>query len=125
LPSSKRDLGEQLRQDIRDFKKTHGCDRLVMVWCASTEVFLQVSEAHTSLEKFEQGLDSSDPAIAPSMIYAWAAIMEGVPFANGAPNLTVDFPAIQELAKREGVRISGKVFKSGETLMKTILAPGR
>jgi myo-inositol-1-phosphate synthase len=122
--ATKRDLGEQLRQDIRDFKAQHGCDRLVMVWCASTEVFLQVSEAHTSLEKFEQGLDNNDPAIAPSMIYAWAAIMEGVPFANGAPNLTVDFPAIQELARREGVAISGKDFKSGQTMMKTILAPG-
>ena len=122
--ATKRDLGEQLRQDIRDFKAGQGCDRLVMVWCASTEVFLQVSEAHTSLEKFEQGLDSNDPAIAPSMIYAWAALMEGVPFANGAPNLTVDFPAIQELAKRQGVPISGKDFKSGQTMMKTILAPG-
>ena len=121
---TKRDLGEQLRQDIRDFKEQHGCERLVMVWCASTEVFLQPSEAHMSLEKFEQALDSDDPAIAPSMLYAWAAIMEGVPFANGAPNLTVDFPAIQELAKREGVAISGKDFKSGQTMMKTILAPG-
>jgi myo-inositol-1-phosphate synthase len=122
--STKRDLGEQLRQDIRDFKAKHGCSRLVMVWCASTEVFLQPSDAHMSLEKFEQALDSDDPSIAPSMIYAWAAIMEGVPFANGAPNLTVDFPAIQELAKREGVAISGKDFKSGQTMMKTILAPG-
>jgi myo-inositol-1-phosphate synthase len=122
--STKRDLGEQLRQDIRDFKATHGCDRLVMVWCASTEVFLQPSDAHMSLERFEQALDSDDPAIAPSMLYAWAAIMEGVPFANGAPNLTVDFPAIQELAKREGVAIAGKDFKSGQTMMKTILAPG-
>ncbi|HSJ10742.1 MAG TPA: inositol-3-phosphate synthase [Longimicrobiales bacterium] len=122
--ATKRDLGEQLRQDIRDFKAKHGCDRLVMVWCASTEIFLQVSEAHTSLEKFEEALDGNDPSIAPSMIYAWAAIMEGVPFANGAPNLTVDFPAIQELAKREGVAISGKDFKSGQTMMKTILAPG-
>ena len=122
--ATKRELGEQLRQDIRDFKAKNNCDRIVMVWCASTEVFLQPSEVHISLEKFEQGLDNNDPAIAPSMIYAWAAIMEGVPFANGAPNLTVDFPAIQELAKREGVAISGKDFKSGQTMMKTILAPG-
>ncbi|MBR9989082.1 MAG: inositol-3-phosphate synthase [Gemmatimonadetes bacterium] len=122
--STKRDLGEQLRQDIRDFKEQHGCDRMVMVWCASTEIFLQPSDVHMSLEKFEQALDADDPAIAPSMIYAWAAIMEGVPFANGAPNLTVDFPAIQDLAKREGVAISGKDFKSGQTMMKTILAPG-
>jgi len=121
---TKRELGEQLRQDIRDFKAKNNCDRLVMVWCASTEVFLQISEAHTSLEKFEQALDSNDPAIAPSMIYAWAAIMEGVPFANGAPNLTVDLPAIQELAKQKGIAISGKDFKSGQTMMKTILAPG-
>jgi myo-inositol-1-phosphate synthase len=122
--TTKRDLGEQLRQDIRDFKARHACDRLVMVWCASTEVFLQVSEAHMSLEKFEQAMDANDPAIAPSMIYAWAALMEGVPFANGAPNLTVDLPAIQELARREGIAISGKDFKSGQTMMKTILAPG-
>jgi myo-inositol-1-phosphate synthase len=121
---NKRDLGEQLRQDIRDFKARHGCDRMVMVWCASTEIFLQVSDAHLSLEKFEQAMEADDPAIAPSMIYAWASIMEGVPFANGAPNLTVDLPAIQELARREGVAISGKDFKSGQTMMKTILAPG-
>jgi myo-inositol-1-phosphate synthase len=121
---NKRDLGEQLRQDIRDFKARHGCDRMVMVWCASTEIFLQVSDAHLSLEKFEQAMETDDPAIAPSMIYAWAALMEGVPFANGAPNLTVDLPAIQELARREGVAISGKDFKSGQTMMKTILAPG-
>jgi myo-inositol-1-phosphate synthase len=121
---NKRDLGEQLRQDIRDFKARHGCDRMVMVWCASTEIFLQVSDAHLSLEKFEQAMETDDPAIAPSMIYAWAALMEGVSFANGAPNLTVDLPAIQELAKREGVAISGKDFKSGQTMMKTILAPG-
>jgi myo-inositol-1-phosphate synthase len=122
--SNKRELGEQLRQDIRDFKAAHGCDRLVMVWCASTEVFMQVSEAHMTVEAFERAMEANDPAIAPSMLYAWAAIMEGVPFANGAPNLTVDFPAIQELARREGVAISGKDFKSGQTMMKTILAPG-
>jgi myo-inositol-1-phosphate synthase len=122
--ATKRDLGEQLRQDIRDFKAAHGCERMVMVWCASTEVFLQVSEAHITLEKFEAAMEANDPAIAPSMIYAWAALMEGVPFANGAPNLTVDLPAIQELAKKRGVAISGKDFKSGQTMMKTILAPG-
>ena len=122
--ATKRELGEQLRQDIRDFKERNNCDRLVMVWCASTEVFLQPSAAHMTLEAFEQAMEQNDPAIAPSMIYAWAALMEGVPFANGAPNLTVDFPAIQELAKRQGVPISGKDFKSGQTMMKTILAPG-
>jgi myo-inositol-1-phosphate synthase len=122
--ATKRDLGEQLRQDIRDFGARHGCQRMVMVWCASTEVFLQPSEAHMSLEAFERAMAVNDPAIAPSMIYAWAALMEGVPFANGAPNLTVDLPALQELARREGVTISGKDFKSGQTMMKTILAPG-
>jgi myo-inositol-1-phosphate synthase len=122
--ATKRALGEQLRQDIRDFKAAHGCDRLVMVWCASTEVFLQVSEAHLTLEKFEEAMERNDPSVAPSMIYAWAALMEDVPFANGAPNLTVDLPAIQELAKRRGVPIAGKDFKSGQTMMKTILAPG-
>jgi myo-inositol-1-phosphate synthase len=122
--ANKRDLAEQLRQDIRDFRERHFCDRLVMVWCASTEVFLQPSTAHMTLEAFEQAMDDDDPAIAPSMIYAWAALMERVPFANGAPNLTLDFPALQELAKRQAVPIAGKDFKSGQTMMKTILAPG-
>jgi myo-inositol-1-phosphate synthase len=122
--ATRRDLGEQLRQDIRDFRAQHGCARMVMVWCASTEIFMQLSEAHMSLKKFEAAMEGNDPAIAPSMVYAWAALMEDVPFANGAPNLTVDIPAIQELAKRRGVPISGKDFKSGQTMMKTILAPG-
>jgi myo-inositol-1-phosphate synthase len=122
--TNKRDLGEQLRQDIRDFRERHFCDRLVMVWCASTEIFLQLSAAHMSLRQFEQAMEDDDPAIAPSMIYAWAALMEGVPFANGAPNLTVDIPALQELAREHGVPIAGKDFKSGQTMMKTILAPG-
>jgi len=121
---TKRDLGEQLRQDMRDFKAKHNCDRLVVVWCASTEIFLQPSEAHMTLAAFEKAMDENDAAVAPSMIYAWAALMEGVPFANGAPNLTVDFPAMQELAKKQGLPISGKDFKSGQTMMKTILAPG-
>ncbi|HSJ14021.1 MAG TPA: inositol-3-phosphate synthase [Longimicrobiales bacterium] len=120
----KRDLGEQLREDIRRFKAEHGCERLVMVWCASTEVFLHAGEAHSSIEKFEAAMEANDDAIAPSMIYAWAAIMEGVPFANGAPNLTVDLPALQQLARQRGVPIAGKDFKSGQTMMKTILAPG-
>jgi myo-inositol-1-phosphate synthase len=122
--ANKRELGEQLRQDIRDFRERHFCDRLVMVWCASTEVFMQPTAAHLSLGQFEQAMKENDPAIAPSMIYAWAALMEGVPFANGAPNLTVDLPALQELARRQGVPIAGKDFKSGQTMMKTILAPG-
>ena len=121
---TKRELGEQLREDIRRFKAEQQCDRLVVVWCASTEVFMKPSEAHSTLAKFEAAMAANDDAIAPSMIYAWAALMEGVPFANGAPNLTVDIPAIQELAKKQGVPISGKDFKSGQTMMKTILAPG-
>ena len=121
---TKYDLGEQLRADIREFKEANGCDRLAMVWCASTEVFLQPTEAHQSIEAFEQAMRDDDEAIAPSMIYAWAALREGVPFANGAPNLTVDIPAMTELAKRNGVPIGGKDFKTGQTLMKTILAPG-
>ncbi|HEY8483485.1 MAG TPA: inositol-3-phosphate synthase [Longimicrobiales bacterium] len=121
---TKRDLGEQLREDIRQFRETRGCSRLVMVWCGSTEAYLQPSEVHATIEAFERAMEQNDPAIAPSMIYAWAAIMEGVPFANGAPNLTVDIPALQQLARERGVAIAGKDFKTGQTLMKTILAPG-
>jgi myo-inositol-1-phosphate synthase len=121
---SKYDLMEQLRADIRDFKERNDCDRLVVVWCASTEVFLQPTEVHASVESFEQGLRESSDAIAPSMIYAWAALQEGVPFANGAPNLTVDLPAVTELARQKQVPICGKDFKTGQTLLKTILAPG-
>lgn len=121
---TKRDLAEQLREDIRRFREEHGCDRMVMVWCGSTEVYMKPSEAHQTIEAFEKAMDSNDPAIAPSMLYAYAAIMEGVPYANGAPNLTVDIPAIQQLARERGVPISGKDFKTGQTLIKTILAPG-
>jgi myo-inositol-1-phosphate synthase len=121
---NKYDLGEQLRADIRDFKEKNGCDRLSMVWAASTEVFMKPSAVHATLEAFEQAMRDDDPAIAPSMIYAWAALSEGVPFANGAPNLTVDIPAMVELAKKNGVPIAGKDFKTGQTLMKTIIAPG-
>ena len=122
--ANKRELGEQLREDIQRFKADHDCDRLVMVWCGSTEVFLKPGDAHQTLEAFEQAMERDDPAIAPSMIYAWAALKEGVPFANGAPNLTVDMPALQELADANGVPICGKDFKTGQTLMKTIIAPG-
>ena len=121
---NKRDLAEQLREDIRNFKAKHNCDRLVMVWCGSTEIFMQPAPVHMTLEAFEKGMENNDVAIAPSMLYAWAALQEGVPFANGAPNLTVDIPAIQELALERGVPIAGKDFKTGQTLMKTILAPG-
>jgi myo-inositol-1-phosphate synthase len=119
----KRDLAEQLRQDIRDFKAKHKVERCVMVWCASTEVFITPTAAHQSIEAFEQAMEANDPSVAPSQLYAWAAIMEGVPFANGAPNLTCDFPAMIELARREGVPIGGKDFKTGQTMLKTVLAP--
>ncbi len=113
-----------LREDIRRFKSEKGCDRLVMVWCASTEIFLKPSAVHETIESFERGLRENDPEIAPSMIYAYAAIMENVPFANGAPNLTADIPALVALARDRNVPLSGKDFKTGQTLMKTILAPG-
>ena len=121
---SKMDLAEQLMADIEEVKKSTGASRAVMVWCASTETFLESDDAHQSVEAFEKALHESSPAIAPSMIYAYAAIKSGVPFANGAPNLTVDVPALTELASREGVPIGGKDFKTGQTLIKTILAPG-
>ncbi len=120
---TKFDLAEQIRQDIRDFKKKNKCDRLVMVWCASTEVFLKAEAVHKDLASFEKGMKDNHPAIAPSMLYAWAAISEGVPFANGAPNLTVDIPALEEYAKAKQVPIGGKDFKTGQTLLKTVLAP--
>jgi myo-inositol-1-phosphate synthase len=121
---NKRDLAEQLRADIREFKQKNKCDRLVVVWCGSTEIFITPGPTHQSLAAFEQAMERDDETIAPSMLYAYAALMEGVPFANGAPNLTVDFPAIWELAKQKQVPIAGKDFKTGQTLMKTILAPG-
>ncbi len=120
---TKFDLAEQIRQDIRDFKKKNKCDRLVMVWCASTEVFLKAEAVHKDLGSFEKAMKDNHPAIAPSMLYAWAAISEGVPFANGAPNLTVDIPALEEYAKAKEVPIGGKDFKTGQTLLKTVLAP--
>jgi myo-inositol-1-phosphate synthase len=120
---TKFDLAEQLRQDIRDFKKKNKLDRLVMIWCASTEVFLKPEAAHQDLSPFEKAMKSNHPAISPSMLYAYAAISEGVPFANGAPNLTVDIPALEGYAKSKNVPIGGKDFKTGQTLMKTVLAP--
>jgi len=120
---TKRDLAEQLRQDIRDFKKRSGADRLVMIWAASTEVFLTPGPAHQSLQAFERAMEQNDPAIAPSMLYAYAALMENLPFANGAPNLTVDVPALQHLAEERKLPIGGKDFKTGQTMMKTVLAP--
>jgi myo-inositol-1-phosphate synthase len=120
---TKFDLAEQIREDIRNFKKKNKCDRLVMVWCASTEVFLKAEAVHKDLASFEKGMKENHPAIAPSMLYAYAAISEGVPFANGAPNLTVDIPALEEYAKAKNVPIGGKDFKTGQTLLKTVLAP--
>ena len=120
---NKMDLADQLRQDIRNFRSEHNISRAVMIWCASTEVYIEPSPVHESLEVFEKALKNDDPAIAPSMIYAYAALSEKVPFANGAPNLTVDIPAIMELARINNVPICGKDFKTGQTLMKTILAP--
>jgi len=121
---TKMDEAKALMADIENFKKENGLDRAVMIWCASTEVYTEPNEVHLSIDKFEKALEENHPAIAPSMIYAYAAIKSGVPFGNGAPNLTVDTPALVELAKREGVAISGKDFKTGQTLMKTILGPG-
>ncbi|MEO6333975.1 MAG: inositol-3-phosphate synthase [Pyrinomonadaceae bacterium] len=121
---NKMELAEQLIDDIARFKSDNGCDRLVMVWAASTEIYLVESDVHRSLEAFEKGLYDNDGAIAPSMIYAYAALKSGVPFANGAPNLTVDIPALTGLADDMRVPICGKDFKTGQTWMKTIIAPG-
>jgi len=120
---NKRDLAEQLREDIRQFKKSAGVDRVVMVWAASTEIFLTQGPAHQSIQAFEKAMEQNDPSIAPSMLYAYAALMENVPSANGAPNLTVDIPAMIQLAEQRGVPIGGKDFKTGQTMMKTVLAP--
>ena len=121
---TKRDLAEQLRQDMRDFKAKNNCDRLVIVWCASTEIFIKPGPQHATLEQFEKAMENNDEAIAPSMLYAYAAVMEGVPFCNGAPNLSVDIPALVQLANDKGVPISGKDFKTGQTWLKTVIAPG-
>ena len=114
---------EAIREDLRRFKADRGCDRLVMVWCASTEKFITETEIHQDIEGFLGGLQDNDENIAPSMIYAYAALMEGVPFVNGAPNLTVDIPALEKLARDEGVPICGKDFKTGQTLVKTVIGP--
>jgi myo-inositol-1-phosphate synthase len=121
---SLREAAELVREDIRAFKQEHGIERAVMVNCASTEAYVQPQEPHFSVEGFERALDASDPAISPAMIYAYAAILEDVPYANGAPSLAVDIPALTQLAKERGVPICGKDFKTGQTWMKTIVAPG-
>jgi myo-inositol-1-phosphate synthase len=117
-------MAEALIQDMENFKKENGCDRLVMVWCGSTEIFMKPTETHATLAAFEKGLKEDSVDIPPSMIYAYAAIKTGVPYANGAPNLSADVPALEELAKETGAGLCGKDFKTGQTLMKTILAPG-
>jgi myo-inositol-1-phosphate synthase len=120
---NKMELAEQLRQDIRDFKKSSGADRLITIWCGSTESYIEPTAAHQSVAAFEKALHASDEMIPPSMIYSYASLMEGVPFANGAPNLTVDVPAMLELSRKNEAPICGKDFKTGQTLMKTVLAP--
>jgi myo-inositol-1-phosphate synthase len=121
---SKREWAKRLIADIESFKRENGCDRMVLIWCGSTEVFLEPTPVHASIEAFEKGLDANDDAIPPSMVYAYAAIKSGIPYANGAPNLSADVPALLDLADKNGVPITGKDFKTGQTLMKTILAPG-
>jgi myo-inositol-1-phosphate synthase len=121
---NKRDLADQVIADIRAFKLTHRCDRMVMVWTGSTEVFMKPSAVHASLAAFEKGLEESDEAIPSSMVYAYAALSEGLPFANAAPNLTADVPAMLELAARTKAPLAGNDMKTGQTLIKTIIAPG-
>jgi len=120
---TKYDIALQIKDDITKFRKTHGCSRLVMLWCGSTEVFMRADAVHETAESFEEAMKQSHPAIAPSMLYAWAAITSGIAYGNGAPNLTVDIPAMQELAQKHNVAIAGKDFKTGQTLLKTVLAP--
>lgn len=117
-------LAQQLIDEIADFKKKNKCDRLVMIWAASTEIFMKPHAVHRNLKSFEQAMRENHKAIPPSMIYAYAALKSGIPFANGAPNLTVDVPALMDLANEKGLAVCGKDFKTGQTLMKTILAPG-
>ncbi|HVK68018.1 MAG TPA: inositol-3-phosphate synthase [Polyangium sp.] len=121
---SKAEMVEQVREDIRGFIQREGAERAVAIWCGSTEVYIAPGEVHESIAAFEAGLAADDPSISSSQIYAWACLKERVPFANGAPNLCVDFPAAWQLAREMGVPIAGKDFKTGQTLMKTILAPG-
>ncbi len=121
---SKMDHAEMLMDDIREFKASRGCDRLAMIWCGSTEVFHRPAAVHATLKDFECGLQKNDPEISPSQIYAYAALKMGVPYANGAPHLTVDAPALMEMARDRNIPIAGKDFKTGQTFMKTLIAPG-
>ncbi len=120
---NKLDLAEQLRQDIRDFRKSSRASRLITIWCASTESFIKPTAIHQTVKSLEKAMKENDKNVAPSMVYAYASLMEGVPFANGAPNLTVDIPAMLELSREREVPICGKDFKTGQTLLKTVLAP--
>ncbi|MDF2519288.1 MAG: inositol-3-phosphate synthase [Sphingobacterium sp.] len=121
---TRRELADAVQRDIREFKEKNGLDRVVLVWCGSTERYIETNEAFSTIAKLEEALDNDDQRIPPSMIYCYAAIKEGAPYVNGAPNLTCDVPAIVELAQEYGVAIAGKDFKTGQTLMKTIVAPG-
>ena len=120
---NKYDLALEIKDDIKRFAKQSKASRLAMIWAGSTEIFLKPGDVHSTIKKFEEGMKKNNPAIAPSMLYAWAAITSGVPFANGAPNLTVDIPALEDFAKEREVPIGGKDFKTGQTLLKTVLAP--
>src|SRR5215210_4067640 len=122
--ATKYELALQVMQDIKSFQRENNCSRIVMVWCGSTEKYIEETAVHATIESFEEGLKTNNTLIAPSMIYAYAAIKSGVPFANGAPNLTCDIPALIDLAKETETPVGGKDFKTGQTLMKTILAPG-
>ncbi len=122
--STKWDYAQMVMEDMARFKEENRLDRLVMIWCGSTEVYLKQQDVHRDLEAFEEGLKANHPGIAPSMIYAYAAVKMGIPYANGAPNLTVDIPAMYQLARETRTPIAGKDFKTGQTLMKTIIAPG-
>ena len=121
---NKMELSEQVKADIHAFNKENNIESNIMIWCGSTEIFIKPSKVHSSLSRFQEGLLKNDPEISPSMIYAYAALTMGIPFANGSPNLTVDIPALEELALTTETPICGKDFKTGQTLMKTIIAPG-
>lgn len=122
--ANKMELAEQVQDDITLFQKRHNLSRTVMIWCGSTEIFLKPAPVHQTIQSFEQGLKNNDPAIAPSMVYAYAAIKSGIAYANGAPNLSVDIPALVDLARERNVPVGGKDFKTGQTMMKTLLSPG-
>lgn len=122
--ANKLELAQELMKDIALFKEKHDCSRLVMIWCGSTEIYIEETDVHRTVESLEQGMRENHPSIPPSMIYAYAALNMGIPYANGAPNLSADIPALVELAKKTGTPIAGKDFKTGQTLMKTIVAPG-